>query len=185
MEPVAQDNVSLLRRKFQGLSRRARLLRVFSYAIRSLALGLLLFLLLKKGQLPLPSTFLLGFVAISAVVGALYGVFASLNPLDVARLADRRLKLQERLFTAFECLTKGRRGEVVEALLRDAAAQGISPRKALPFPWSEGKVILPILALSALLFALPLFSLLLAPGPASPPLSPPHGGRRGHQGGQS
>lgn len=152
---MAQDDVSLLRRKFQGLLRRARLLRTFSSAIRSLALGLLLLVLLKKGQLPLPLPFLLGFAVLSAVVGALSGAFAPLNPLDVARLADRRLRLQERLSTAFECLAKGRQGEVVTALLRDAVAQGIPPRKALPFPWREGKIILPILALSALLFTLP------------------------------
>lgn len=152
---MVQDDVSLLRRKLQALFRRARLLRTFSSALRFLAFGLLLLIpfLLLKGQLPFP--FLLGFAVLSTVVGALSGAFVPLTPLDVAKLVDQRLQLQERLSTAFECLITGKQGEVVTALLREAAAQSISPQKALPFPWKEGKMILPILTLSALLFTFP------------------------------
>ncbi len=151
---VASDG-SIVQRKLQELRRRAKTLQGFTWALRFVGGGLVVsfpFLLLRDLlSLRFPP---FSFVALGAL-GALYGVSRPLSRFQVAQLADARLGLKERLATAVEVLEKGEDGEVVAALLRDAAktAQRISAEEVFPFrPLKEGRFLL---LLALVFFLLP------------------------------
>jgi len=151
---VAPDG-SIVQRKLRELQRRARTLQGFTWALRFAGGGLvvsfpfLLFRNLLSFRFPPFSLLVLG------ALGALYGVSRPLSRFQVAKLADARLGLKERLATAVEVLEKGEDGEVVTALLRDAAktAQRISAKEVFPFrPLKEGGFLL---LLALVFFLLP------------------------------
>lgn len=156
---MVHDGMIILNR-LKELSRRAKFLRAILCALRFFLLGLIfaLPLLVLKALLPFPPGLLIGLAGVLALFGAFYGAFTSLSLLDVAKLADARLGLKERLATAVECLEEGRAGELVGALLRNAAfsVQTLSPQRVLPFSLRHEAQTLPLLmVLSVALIALP------------------------------
>lgn len=146
--------------QLRKLSRRARLFRAVLYALRFFVFGLLLVIpfLTLRSLLLFPASILLGVAGSLALLGACYGALAPLPLIEVAKLADTRLHLRERLATAVEYDEQKKRGELVEALLRDAArvAQTISPRQVFSFHLhGEGKVFQFLLALVVAILILP------------------------------
>jgi len=90
----------VIRNTLRRLSRRLRLVRAVTAGSRFLAVGLLLALvpLLAKGVLPGAAPWVAaGLIAGLAVLGLLYGSVLRARPAHIARLADRRLGLKERL----------------------------------------------------------------------------------------
>jgi len=156
MEP----GITVFKKKLEEFAKRVRLLRTGLYALRFFLFGLLLALplLSLRSLLPFPAPLLLGMAGSLALIGAVYGALTPLRLHEVAKLADARLHLDERLATALECDEQGRQGELVEALFRDAVTRAgvISPRRALPFhPRSDGKGLPVLLTLSVALLILP------------------------------
>jgi hypothetical protein len=101
------DDRELIRTTLRSLSRRLRLARAFGAGIRFLVVGLGLAWvpLLAKGLFPtLGPALAAGLVGGPALLGCLYGLLAPLPASRVARLADGRLHLKERLTSAGEHL---------------------------------------------------------------------------------
>jgi hypothetical protein len=143
------------------LSRRLRLVRAVTAGSRFLAVGLLLALvpLLAKGLLPGVAPWVAaGLIAGLAALGLLYGSVLRVRPAHIARLADRRLGLKERMTCAAEHLAGENAPEIVKAQLAETAARirAIRPRDAFPFRLTpEARLIGPTAALVLALALLP------------------------------
>jgi hypothetical protein len=179
----------LIRARLKGLARRLRLVRGAAGALRLLTLGLalaaalLLFKGLLKGAEGWPVVILVvGFPA----VGALYGLLAPLPLSRVARLADRRLGLKERLTAAIEQLaTPG--SDIARAQLAETAGRVRDLEPAAAFPLAvgrEARLAGPLAALALALVLLPPIPLELAArrdadeSPATPAEEPERAERR-------
>ena len=151
----------MIRNTLRRLSRRLRLVRAVTTGSRFLAAGLLLAAapLLAKGLLPSGAPWVAaGLVAGPAILGLLYGAVLRARPAHVARLADRRLGLKERLTCAVEHLAGENPTEIVQAQLAETAARirAIRPRDAFPFRlMPEARLIGPLAALVLALALLP------------------------------
>ena len=143
------------------LSRRLRLVRALTAGSRFLAVGLLLALvpLLAKGLLPGVAPWVAaGLIAGLAALGLLYGSILQARPAHIARLADRRLGLKERMTCAVEHLAGENPTEIAQAQLAETAARirAIRPRDAFPFLlMPETRLIGPLAALVLALGLLP------------------------------
>lgn len=151
----------MVRNTLRRLSRRLRLVRAVTTGSRFLAVGLLLAAapLLAKGLLPSGAPWVAaGLVAGPAILGLLYGAVLRARPAHIARLADRRLGLKERLTCAVEHLGGENPTEIVQAQLAETAARirAIRPREAFPFRlMPEARLIGPLAALLVALALLP------------------------------
>jgi hypothetical protein len=132
------DDRELIRTVLRRLSRRLRLVRAVTAANRFLVVGLLLALvpLLAKGILPAFATWVAaGLIAGLAILGLLYGSLLRARPAHIARLADRRLGLKERMTCAVEHLASRDPADIVQAQLAETASRirTIRPRDAFLF----------------------------------------------------
>ncbi|MBI4537313.1 MAG: hypothetical protein HY712_05085 [candidate division NC10 bacterium] len=150
---VIQQVIRRLRLRLRGVRAVVACLR-FSLA----GLGLAAALLLLKGLFPSTVALAVASVSGSFLLGALYGLFAP-APLDrVARLADCRLRLKERLTGAVEHLHDAKPDDLVRAQLVDAAAHARQVRPAQAFPLRlppDSRLLLPAGALVVILALLP------------------------------
>lgn len=155
------EDQELIRTTLRRLSRRLRLVRAVTAGSRFLAFGLLLALvpLLAKGILPAAAPRVaVGLIGGLAILGLLYGALLRVRPAHIARLADRRLGLKERLTCAVEHLASRNSGEIVRAQLAETAARvrAIRPRDAFPFRLTpEARIAGPLAALALALALLP------------------------------
>ena len=165
----------VIRNTLRRLSRRLRLVRAVTAGSRFLAVGLLLALvpLLAKGVLPGAAPWVAaGLIAGLAVLGLLYGSVLRARPAHIARLADRRLGLKERMTCAVEHLASEDPAEVVRAQLAETAARvrTVRPRDAFPLRLTpEARLIGPLAALVLALALLPPIPLRLPERSAPPP----------------
>lgn len=155
------DDCDLIRVTLASLARRLRLVRAVSAGLRFLLVGLLLALvpLLLKGLFPRGGPLAaLGVAGGLTLFGLLYGLLARLPPLHVARLADGRLDLKERLTSAEDHLGLPDPPDVVRAQLADTAARLREIRGAQAFPLSpppEARWLAPVVAAVLALAFLP------------------------------
>ncbi len=169
------DDRALIRTVLRRLSRRLRLVRAVTAGSRFLAAGLLLALapLLAKGILPAFTPWLAaGLIAGLALLGVLYGCLLRTRPAHIARLADPRLALKERLTCAVENLANRDPAEIVRAQLAETAARirTIRPRDAFPFRLTpEMRLTAPLAALALALALLPPIPLRLPERGETPP----------------
>jgi len=151
----------LIQTALRRLSRRLRLVRAVTAGSRFLVVGLLLALapLLAKGILPAFAPWVAaGLIAGLAIMGLLYGSFLRARPVHIARLADRRLGLKERITCAVEHLASRDPAEIVQAQLAETAARirTLRPRDAFPFRLTpEVRIAAPLAALALALALLP------------------------------
>jgi len=157
------DDRELIGRTLASLRRRLRLTRALTAGARFLLVGLALALLplLVKGLFPAggPAT-AAGLAAGFSTLGILYGLLARLPLSHVARLADRRLDLKERLSSAREHLVipAAAAPDVVRAQLAETAARlrEIRPERAFPMRLqAEARLLPPVAALALALALLP------------------------------
>ncbi len=169
------DDRALIRTVLRRLSRRLRLVRAVTAGSRFLAAGLLLALvpLLAKGILPAFTPWLAGgLIAGLALLGVLYGSLLRTRPAHIARLADPRLGLKERLTCAVEHLASRDPAEIAQAQLAETAARirTIRPRDAFPFRLTpEMRLTAPLAALALALALLPPIPLRLPERSEAPP----------------
>ena len=155
------DDRKLIRTTLRRLARRLRLIRGVTAGLRFLIAGLALALvpLLLKGPLPGVSPWLAGvFVAGLAILGFLYGVSVRIGAGHVARLADLRLRLKERLTCAEEHLSAGEASDLVRAQLAETATRIRLLRPGDVFPLRlgpEARLAGPLAALALALALLP------------------------------
>lgn len=165
----------VIRYTLRRLSRRLRLVRAVTAGGRFLAVGLLLALvpLFAKGLLPRIAPWgAAGLIAGLTALGILYGFVLRVRPVHIARLADRRLGLKERLTCAVEHLAGENPTEMVQAQLAETAARirAIRPRDAFPFRLTpEARLIGPLAALVLALALLPPVPLHLPERSEAPP----------------
>jgi hypothetical protein len=159
------DDRELIRGKLASLRLRLRLTRAVTAGARFLLVGLALALLplLVKGLFPAgglvtAAGLAAGLAAGFAALGILYGLLARLPLPHVARLADSRLGLKERLSSAREHLgiPAAIAPDMVRAQLGETAARlrEIRPRRAFPLRLQREARLLPPLAALALALAL-------------------------------
>lgn len=169
------DDRELIRATLGALSRRLRLVRALAAGARFLAVGLLLALvpLLAKGLFPTQAPLVAAGLTLGlGALGVLYGLLTPLPATRVARLADGRLRLQERLTSAQEHLAVPAGGEpddVIRAQLAETAARlrEIRPATAFPFRFPpEGGWVVPLAALALALALLPPLPIRLPAGGA-------------------
>jgi hypothetical protein len=155
------NNREVIGYALRRLSRRLRLVRAVTAGSRFFAVGLVLALvpLLAKGLLPGFAPWVAaGLIAGFAALGLLYGLVLPARPAHIARLADRRLGLKERMTCAVEHLAGENSTEIVQAQLAETAVriQGIRPRDAFPFRLApEARLVGPLAALVLALALLP------------------------------
>jgi len=155
------DNRELIRTTLSRLARRLRLVRGVTAGLRFLIAGLALALvpLLLKGLLPgLGSWLAGGLVAGLAILGTLYGTSMRIKPKQVARLADLRLGLKERLACAEERLGSGDSTDLDRAQLAETATRirVLRPSDAFPLRLGpEARMAGPLAALALALALLP------------------------------
>jgi hypothetical protein len=113
-----------------------------------------------------------GLVLAGLLGGLAYGLLLRVPRADVARLADRRFGLHDRLATALELRLRRDTSPLAAFVIRDADAQvgGLDLRRAVPWRWPrEARLIpIPVLALAALPYLPPL----PVPEELLPPLTP-------------
>lgn len=169
------DDRELIRATLCALSRRLRLVRALAAGVRFLAAGLLLALipLLAKGLFPAHAPLLAAGLTLGlGALGFLYGLLAPLPDSRVARLADGRLRLRERLTSAQEQLVVPAAGEapdMIRAQLAETAARLREIRPAAAFPFRlppEGGWAAPLAALALALALLPPLPIRLPAGGA-------------------
>ncbi len=99
----------------------------------------------------------LALLGIGALAGALLGACRRVDTLDAARLADRALRLDDRVATSLEYAGRSDRSSLVDALLADTTArlEGLPPRRmvARGVPREGRALALPVLAAVALALA--------------------------------
>jgi len=172
---VTMDDRELIRNVLRRLSRRLRLVRAVTAGNRFLVAGLLLALapLLAKGILPAFVPWVAaGLIAGLAILGLLYGSLLRARPAHIARLADRRLGLKERLTCAVDVLSSRDPFEIAQAQLAETAARirTIRPRDAFPFRLTpEVRITGPLAALALALALLPPIPLRLPERSEAPP----------------
>lgn len=157
---TATPERELIRIRLGMLTRRLRLVRAAAGGLRLLAVGLALCVgpLLLKGLLGGGASWpVLSLVIGLPAMGALYGLLAPLPDHRVARLADLRLGLRERLTTAIEEPTLPA-SDIWRAQVADTASRilGIRPASAFPFAFGpESRLVGPLLLLVLALLLLP------------------------------
>jgi hypothetical protein len=161
------DSRNRIRRTLIALAWRLRLVRAAAAGLRFLVvgLGLALLPLLLKDLFPDARHALwlaAALAGVSGLVGLLYGLAAPLAPTRVARLADERLGLKERLTAAEEHLHLHPAPALAEAQLAETAERltAVRARRAFAFRTPrEAPLLAPLLmavVALALLPALPL-----------------------------
>ena len=169
------DDRELIQTVLRRLSRRLRLVRAVTAGNRFVVVGLLLALvpLLAKGILPAFATWVAaGLIAGLAILGLLYGSLLRARPAHIARLADRRLGLKERMTCAVEHLASRDPADIVQAQLAETASRirTIRPRDAFPFRLTpEMRIAGPLAALALALALLPPIPLHLPERSEAPP----------------
>lgn len=165
----------VIERTLRRLSRRLRLVRAVTAASRLFVVGLALALvpLLAKNLLPASAPWAAaGLAAGLAILGFLYGWLLPARAPFLARLADRRLGLKERLTCAVEHLARREATEIAQAQLAETAIRirTVRPRAAFPFRlMPEARIAGPLAALALALTLLPPIPLRLPePGEAPP-----------------
>jgi DNA-binding transcriptional MerR regulator len=163
-ETVNQDRV-VVREALCRLGLRLRAVRALVACLRFslVGMGLAAVLLVARGLFPAfgpaaAAVAVLGF----ALAGALYGLLARAPIERVARLADRRLGLQERLTAAAEHLEEAQPDDFTRAQLADAAAHARLLRPGQVFPVQlppDARLLVPATLLVAALALLPPLSL--------------------------
>jgi hypothetical protein len=173
------DDRELIRATFASLRMRLRLTRALTAGARFLLVGLALALLplLLKGLFPVGGPAMAAGLPVGlAALGVLYGLVARLPLSHVARLADSRLGLKERLVSAREHL--GVPSEAAPDMLRAQLAETAArlretqPERAFPFRFqAEARLLPPVAALALALALLPPLPLKWPgpPGESSPP----------------
>jgi hypothetical protein len=131
------DDRELIRRMLHSLAWRLRLVRACAAGVRFLVVGLALALgpLSLKGLFPTAGPVAaLALTAVLAFLGFLYGLLVRLPLPRVARLADLRLHLKERLTSAEEHLSQAKPDDMARAQLAETAArlQGVRPPAVFP-----------------------------------------------------
>jgi hypothetical protein len=155
------DDRELIRTTLSRLARRLRLVRGVTAGLRFLIAGLALALvpLLLKGPLRGIGSWLAGgLVAGLAILGILYGLSARIRTGHVARLADLRLGLKERLACAEEHLSAGEATDLDRAQLHETAdrIRALRPSGAFPLRLGlEARMAGPLAALALALALLP------------------------------
>lgn len=186
MREATFEAASLLARRLEQLRRRVVGLRALRGVAAGLAAGSLGASLLaigaRLGGWPRAVDWALPLLAASAAAGLVLYLRRPVSFRSVARLADQRLDLSDRLASAAEWISDGRsvfgvgyqgpRGgpwhptPMVAALLSDAAAAAQDLRPGSVFPWRPGRE-LALLALAGLLLTgalcLPLHPILPSP----------------------
>jgi len=173
------DSRDRITRALRRLARRLRLVRAAAAGLRFLVAGLALALLplLLKGlfaDAAWPGGLALGLALGALGLGVLYGLLAPLPRARVARLADERLVLKERLTSAEEHLRQREQPDIVEAQLAETAERlhDLSAGRAFPLRAPREAPVLAPLAMLALALVLL---------PALPVRLPDLGGERGAQ----
>jgi hypothetical protein len=157
----------LIRIVVRRLSRRLRLVRAVTAGSRFLVVGLLLALvpLTLKGFLPASAPWLAaGLIAGITMLGLAYGGLLPVRPAHVARLADCRLGLKERITCAVEHWAIEEPDPLVRAQLAEAATRlrTVRPGDAFPFRLTpEIRMAGPLAALALALALLPAIPLRL------------------------
>jgi len=155
------DDRQLIRATLRRLSHRLRLVRAATAGSRFATAGLVAALvpLLLKGSLPAAWPWVAGVLVIGlAAVGAVFGAVLRVRPTHVARLADRRLRLKERLGASVEHLSLDTLPDMVRAQLAETAARLRDLRLRDAFPLrlgTEARVAGPVVALALALALLP------------------------------
>jgi len=102
----------------------------------------------------------LALLGLGTLAGALLGACRRVGRLEAARLADRALRLDDRVATSLEYAGRSERSQLVDALLADTTArlEALPPRRmvARVVPREGRTLALPILAAVALVLAPPL-----------------------------
>jgi hypothetical protein len=158
----------VIRQTLDALRLRLRLARAACLAIRALLLALLLAsaLLLVKNLFPAAAPMIAAALLVGVTTaGALFGLMAPAPLERVARLADRALRLKERLTSALEHLDLPEPSDLARAQLADAAAhlRGLQPGRVFPLRLPpEARLLLPAGGLLLALLLLPPLPLRLA-----------------------
>lgn len=160
----------LLERKLAQLRARVRWVRAVRWALvfgLAAALPCLIWAAVSRAAfLYLPWFLPAGVVALALVAGITYALASRLTPLQVARAAEQRLNLKERLSTAWEVSAAGRSEGVASLLVSDAAERAADVRPAQVFRpriARQGGVLALTLGLMAALLVLPEVPLLQSP----------------------
>ncbi len=172
------DDRELIRATLASLRLRLRLTRALTAGARFLLVGLALAILplLVKGLFPVggPAT-AAGLAAGFFTLGILYGFLARLPLSHVARLADSRLDLRERLVSAREHLgiPAAIAPDMARAQMAETATRLRQIRPERAFPWrlqAEARLLPPVAALVLALALLPPLPLTwpVPPGESSP-----------------
>ncbi len=170
------EESAALQHTVQRLTRLIRQRRAVFYGVRGAAWGLaaavlpvLLRSLIGPWALPLAA----GVVALGLLAGIVYGLLLRAPAADVARLADRRFGLHDRLATALELTRAREAGPLAAAVVRDAARRvaGLELGRAVPWRWPRELRLLPVPVLA--LAALPYLPPLPVPDEFAAPLQPP------------
>jgi DNA repair exonuclease SbcCD ATPase subunit len=150
------------------MRRRIRLLLMEKHALMVGAVGAgiaAVLLALSKWSFSLGEPVLLiGIILGSIMIGAVWGAMRRLTSYDVARAAERRLDIKERLSSAVALARTD--DEMVRALVEDATehVQGIQPKGVFPHRFTREMMIFGIMLLSVLvLYFIPLIPSLQSP----------------------
>lgn len=169
------DDAAALRLTVRRLIRVIRLRRAVFYGLRGLAWGLVLAVLPVAFRLllgPLALALAAGLVAAGLLVGLVYGLLLRVPSGEAAQVVDRAFGLHDRVATALELLAARDQGSLALAAIRDATerAQGLDPRRAVPWRWPrEARLVpIPVLALAVLPYLPPV----PLPEDVVPPLTP-------------
>src|SRR5262245_16915429 len=148
----------VLERLVSDVARQVRFRRAEFYGLRGLFAGALLALVplvLREmlgpiGLLAAGALLCAGFAA-----GAAYGLLLKVPATDVARLADRGYRLQDRIATAVEWGTRPDRTPVVDALVADTVARvdRLDRRSIIPRRLPREAKLVPIPVIAGLLLS--------------------------------
>jgi hypothetical protein len=152
----------MLRHAVRTLTRRARWVRLRTLLLQGLFLGISLWLPLaiwyRVSPLPIGRLIEAGLICLGLpVLGAfILGIRARVDPLALLIRADRTLKLQERLSTAYELLHHPQGHPFRPVVVQEAArtARSLNPFRVIPVQTPRSLRWIPFLLLAAVLILL-------------------------------
>lgn len=147
------ESEEILRGAIHRVATRVRFLRTQYYGLRLLFYGTVLSLipLLLKGLIAFPAWAPVVVVAAGAALcGAVYGLLLPIRPADAAQVADRAMRLKDRLATALEVLEVPAPSPIQKALVADAVcvAGSLNPKAAVRRLWPREALFFPPVALA-------------------------------------